>query len=99
MPRNAATPEPGSGVSGDLGRFGASQGRDGGTTAVAANPREGTAQVLADAVMLALRSGDLVAARAAAKSLDVFVDALGSHTLPAVPDIGAARRIRGNKPR
>ncbi len=94
MPPNAATPEPGAGVLGDLDGFGASQGRNEGTISVSVNPREGTAQFLADAVVLALKSGDLVAAQAAAKALEVFVEALGKAEPHAVRYIRAERRSR-----
>lgn len=97
MPPNAATSGAGSGVLGDLDGFGASQGRDEGTISVSVNPREGTAHFLADAVVLALKSGDLVAAQAAAKALEAFVKALGKAEPHVVPDIGAERRSRDCK--
>ncbi len=74
--------------------FGASQERDGGTISVSVNPREGTAKFLANAVVLALKAGDLVAAQAAAKALEAFVEALGKAEPHAVPDIRAERRSR-----
>ena len=97
MPPSAATLEAGTGESDDLGGFGATQGRDEGTTAVAVNPREGTAQALVNAVMAALHAGDLVAAHAAARALEAFVGALVGSTQQEVPDIGAERRSRDGK--
>ena len=99
MPPNAATPEPDAGVLGDLDGFGASQGRDEGTISVSVNPRQGTAQFLADAVVLALSSGDLVAAQAVAKALEAFVEALGKAEPHPVPDIRAELRTRGKETR
>jgi hypothetical protein len=97
MSPNPATPEPGAGVSGDFGGFHVSQGRDEGTRSGTANPRNDTAKALADAVVLALRSGDLVAARAAAKALEAFVDALCSSERQTVADMQDARRNRDAK--
>jgi hypothetical protein len=94
MPPNAATSAADTGGWGELERFGASQGRDGGTISVSVNPREGTAQLLADTVVLALRAGDLVAAQAAAKALEAFVETLGNADAHTVSDVRAERRCR-----
>ena len=99
MRQKAATSEPDAGVSRELDGFGASKGRDEGTLGVAVNPRERTVQVLADAVLLALRSGDLVAARATATALEVFVEALGNAEPHTVEDIGVVRRNRDRNAR
>ena len=74
--------------------FGATKGRDEGTQVATSNPRADTAKALADGVMTALRSGDLVAARAAAKALEAFVDALSNLKPQPVPDIRFERRNR-----
>jgi hypothetical protein len=68
-----------------------------GTEGTPVNPRVGTGQALADAVILALRSGDLVAARAAARALETFVEVLSDSERHAVSDIGAKRRNREGK--
>ena len=68
-----------------------------GTEGTPVNPRVGTGQALADAVVLALRSGDLVAARAAARALETFVEVLSDSERHAVSDIGAKRRNREGK--
>jgi hypothetical protein len=87
MPPNAATREADAGVLGDLDGFGMTKGREAGTPAVAVNPREGTAQ-LANAIMSALRAGDLVAAHAAFKALEAFVGALGGSTQQVCQTLG-----------
>jgi hypothetical protein len=97
MPPNAAIPMADTGESGDLAGSQTTEGRDGGTPAVTVNPREGTAQALADAVMSALRAGDLIAAHAASKALEAFVGVLGGSTQQVVPNIGAERRSRDGK--
>lgn len=97
MPPNAATSEAGTGVSGDLDGFGASEGRDEETEETPVNPRADTAQALANAVMSALRAGDLVAAHAASKALEAFVGALGGSAPQVVSDIGTERRSRDGK--
>ncbi len=65
------------------------------------NPRHDAAQALADAVLLSLRSGDLVAARAAARALSVLVDALTDASATeqgkTVQDLAAARKSRGER--
>jgi hypothetical protein len=62
------------------------------------SPRHATVQALTDAVLSALRGGDMVAARAAARALSAFVDELGDSVLPqqgeTVQDLARARRRR-----
>ena len=83
----------------DLGRSDANQGRTGDRSPLPSNPRHDAAQALADAVLLSLRSGDLVAARAAAQALSVLVDALtdtsSTERTESVQDLAAARKRRG----
>ena len=78
MPPNAATSEPDAGGWGDLEGFGVTKGREAGTPGVASNPREATARALTEAVLSALSSGDLVAALAATRALEAFVQTLGN---------------------
>jgi hypothetical protein len=96
MPPNAATSLADTGGWGNWDGFGVTKGRDEGTPRVPTNPREGTARFLADAAVLALRSGDLVAAHTAAKALEAFVEALGNADAHTVSDIRAERRSRGS---
>jgi len=73
------------------------------STPLPSNPRRDAAQALADAVLLSLRSGDLVTSRAAARALSVLVDALTDTPVTGrgegVRDLGDERRRRGPLPK
>ena len=97
MPPNAATPEPDAGVLGDLDGFGMTKGREAGTPGLASNPREATARALTETVLSALSSGDLVAALAATRVLEAFVQMLGNLEPQRVPDLRTERAHRGLK--
>jgi hypothetical protein len=73
--KTSKTESEGAGSSG-LGGFGVARGQIGDGSVVGGNPREAAARALADAVVQALRSGDLRAAKAASSGLDAFVRAL-----------------------
>ena len=84
--------------SADLERSDANQGRTGDDSPLPSNPRRDAAQALADAVLLSLRSGDLVTSRAAARALSVLVDSLtdtsATERTDSVQDLAAARKRR-----
>lgn len=94
MPPIVATSEAEPGAPGALEGSEGTQRRPVGTETPPINPRADAAQALADAVIAALSSGDLVAAQAATKSLDTFVSLLCGSATTAVPDIAIVRRSR-----
>ena len=82
-----------------LGGFGVARGQAGDRSAPTLNPREAAARALADAVVQALRSGDLGAARAAARALGTLVDELAAVEPGRVADLSGERKARGSKGR
>ena len=102
---HAKTRDPDNSANGapDLRRSDAKQGRTGDDRPLPSYPRHDAAEALADAVLLSLRSGDLVTSRAAARALSVLVDALTdtpvTGRVEGVRDLGDERRRRGPIPK